>query len=316
MRKKRISYADIGDALGRSGYAIWYEYNKNKVNRKYEPEKAHHKAYVRRKYSKFQGKKIVDNSELQDFVEEKLYDDQSPESIAKRIKKHEKHLPIVSKNSIYRYIKSIYGRRIERHRNKRKHRRWNKRRRSKEKLLDRKFINERPKIVGKRSRIGDAEADFIVSGKSGKGVILVVADRKSRAPFLEQILNPTLDNVSIAFLKIKKKFPEIKTITTDNDLLLQHHKKLEKLLNAAIYFCHPYSSWEKGTVENINGCIRKDIPKGSDISKYSKQFIKKIENKLQRKFMDCLNHLTPLEILTKSRNRKQRRSAVKKSKKN
>jgi IS30 family transposase len=253
----------------------------------------------------------VDSAELQDFVEENLYDDQSPESIAKRIKKHEKHLPNVSKDSIYRYIKSVDGRWIEYHRSKRKRRRWSRRRRSKEKLLDRKFIDERPRIVGKRSRIGDAEADFLVSGKSGRGIILNVADRKSRAPFLEQILNPTLDNVSLAFLKIKKRFPEIKTITTDNDLLLRHHKKLEKLLNVTIYFCHPYSSWEKGTVENINGCIRKDIPKGSDISKYSHQFIRKIENKLQRKFMDCLDHLTPLEVLTKSRKRKQRRSAVK-----
>ena len=139
-----------------------------------------------------------------------------------------------------------------------------------------------------------------------------MADRKSRASFLEQILNPTLDNVSFAFLKIKKRLPEVKTITTDNDLLLQHHKQLEKLLNVTIYFCHPYSSWEKGTIENINGCIRKDIPKGSDISKYSKQFIRKIENKLQRRFMDCLNHLTPLEVLTKLRKRKQRRSAVRK----
>jgi len=256
----------------------------------------------------------VDNTELQDFVEEKLYDDQSPENIAKRIKKHELHLPPVSKDSIYRYIESIYGRRLEYHRSKRKNRRWSRRRRSKEKLLDRKFIDERPKIIGKRSRIGDAEADFLVSGKTGKGVILNMADRKSRAPFLEQILHPTLDNVSLAFLRIKKRFPELKTITTDNDLLLQHHKDLEKLLNVAIYFCHPYSSWEKGTVENINGCIRKDIPKGSDISKYSKRFILKIENKLQRKFMDCLDHFTPLEVLTKSRKQKQRRSAAKKLK--
>ena len=186
----------------------------------------------------------------------------------------------------------------------------------KEKLTDRKFIDERPEIVAKRGRIGDAEADFLVSGKTGKGIILVVADRKSRAPFLEKITDITINNVHLAFLKIQKRFPELKTITTDNDLLLQRHKELEKLLNITIYFCHPYSSWEKETVENINGCIRKDIPKGSDISRYSKQFIRKIENKLQRKFMDCLDHFTPLEVIIKSRKQKKRRSAVKKSKAN
>lgn len=311
MLLKKYSYRDVAISLGRSVSTISDEIKLNSVNGKYDPDKAQHKAYVRRKYSKFQGKKIVDNSELQDFVEKKLYDDQSPENISKRIKKHEKRLPTVSKDSIYRYIKSVHGRRIEYHRDKRKRRRWSQRRRAKEKLMDRKFIDERPKIVGKRSRIGDAEADFIVSGKTGKGVILNVSDRKSRASFLEQILNPTLDNVSLAFLKIKKRFPELKTVTTDNDLLLQHHKELEKLLNVTIYFCHPYSSWEKGTVENINGQIRKDIPKGSDISKYSKRFIRKIENKLQRKIYACLDHLTPLEVLTTSRKRKQRRSAVK-----
>lgn len=234
-----------------------------------------------------------------------MYDDQSPENIAKRIKKHEKNLPSVSKDSIYRYIKSVYGRRIEDHRNKRKNRRWSRRRGAKEKLLDRKFIDQRPKIVEKRRRIGDAEADFLVSGKTGKGVILNVSDRKSRAPFLEQILNPKLDKVNLAFLKIKKRFPELKTITTDNDLLLQHHKELEKMLNVAIYFCHPYSSWEKGTVENINGRIRKDVPKGSNISKYSRRFIRSIEKKLQRRIMGCLNHFTPYEIIQKARKTKK-----------
>lgn len=266
---------------------------------------------MRRKCSKFQGKKIVDNSELQDFVEEKLYDDQSPANISGRIKKHEKHLPTVSKDSIYRYIESVHGRRIEYYRNKRKKRRWNRRRKAGKKLKDRKFIDERPKIVEKRSRIGDAEADFIVSGRTGKGVILNVSDRKSRAPFLEQILNPTLNNVSLAFLRIKQRFPELKTITTDNDLLLQHHKELERILDIKIYFCHPYSSWEKGTVENINGYIRKDIPKSSDISKYSKRFIHSVEIKLQRKIMACLNYLTPLEVISKSRKRKKRRSVNK-----
>lgn len=255
----------------------------------------------------------MDNATLQEFVEEKLYDGQSPESIAKRIKKHEKHLSSVSKDSIYRYIKSAYGRRIEYHRSKQKKRRRNGRRKICEKLKDRKFIEQRPKVAVKRGRIGDVEADFIVSGKSGTGILLVVVDRKSRAPFLERITNVTIANVHSSFLKIQKRFPEIQTITTDNDVLLTRHKELEVLLGVKIYFCHPYHSWEKGTVENTNGCIRKYIPKGSDISKYSKRFIRSIENKLQRRIMKCLDYLIPLEVLTKSRKQKQRRSAAKNS---
>lgn len=295
--------------MDRSPYAIWYEFSYNKVNRKYDPKKAHHKAYVKRKYAKFQGKKIVDNTKLQDYVEEMLYDDQSPENIAKRIKKHEKQLPNVSKDSIYRYIKSIYGRRIEYHRSKRKNKRRGRRPKAKEKLMDRKFIDQRPKSIEKRQRIGDAESDFLVSGKSGKGIILNVTDRKSRTVFLEKITNVTIKNVHKAFLKIKKRFPELKTITTDNDILLRHHKELGELLSVKIYFCDPYSSWQKGTVENSNGYVRRDIPKGSDISRYSKQFVRKIENKLNRRIMDCLNHLTPTEVLEAHRQRKKRRSA-------
>lgn len=273
----------------------------------YDPKKAHHKAYVRRKYSKYQGMKIVADTKLQEFVDEKLYDDQSPRNIAGRIKKHEKHLLSVSKNSIYRYIGSVYGRNIENHRNARKKRRWRRRRTIAEKLKDRTFIDKRPTIAGNRRRIGDAEADFIVSGKSGKGILLVVADRKSRAPFLEQILKVTIKNVHRAFARIKQRFPELRTVTTDNDLLFQRFKELETLIDVKIYFCHPYHSWGKGTVENINGHIRKDIPKSSDISKYSKPFIRSLEQKLQRKIMEILDHRTPLEVLTEPRKRKKRR---------
>lgn len=285
----------------------------NSVNGVYDPKKAQHKAYVRRKYSKYQGKKIVNNTKLQEFVDEKLYDDQSPRNISGRIKKHEKQLPPVSKDSIYRYINSVYGRNIENHRNARKKRQWRKRPAVTEKLQDRKFIDQRPKIAENRRRIGDAEADFIVSGKSGKGIILVVADRKSRAPFLEKILPVTVKNVRRGFARIKKRFPEMKTITTDNDILLRNHQELETLLDVKIYFCHPYHSWEKGTVENINGYIRRDVFKGSDISKYSKRFIRSIEGKLQRRIMEVLDHKTPLEVLTESRKRKKRRSARKKN---
>lgn len=256
--------------------------------------------------------KIVQNGKLQEFIEEKLYDDQSPPNISGRIKKYEKQLPTVSKDSIYRYIASVYGRRVEAHRAKRKNRRRGRRRASLKKLKDRTFIDQRPEYINKRKRVGDTEADFLLPGKSGKGILLNVTDRKSRAPFLEQILVVTTKNVYLSLKKIKKRFPELKTITTDNDLLFQFHKQLEKLLKIKIYFCHPYHSWEKGTVENTNGYVRKDIPKGSDISKYSKRFIQKIENKLQRRFMDCLNYLTPYEMLKKHRQQKKRRSAKRK----
>lgn len=256
--------------------------------------------------------KIVVYSKLQKFVEEKLYDDQSPANIAGRIREHEKHLPSISRNSIYRYIESPYGRRIKEYRNKQKSRRRNNYKNKNLKLENRTFIENRPEIINTRARIGDAESDFILSGKSGKGIILVVTDRKSRSPFLEKIIDLPKPSINIAFQKIKKRFPELRTITTDNDILLRHHKELESLLKIKIYFCHPYHSWEKGSVENTNGYVRKKIPKGSDISKYSHKFIHQIEVKLQRRIMECLNYLTPIEVLEQFREQKKRRSAKRK----
>jgi IS30 family transposase len=153
--------------------------------------------------------------------------------------------------------------------------------------------------------VGDVEFDFIVSGKSGKGILLTVVDRKIRKAGIEKILPVSIANVEQAFLRIKERFPDMKTATTDNDLLLQHHKRLEKLLGIKIYFCHPYHSWEKGSIEHVNGVIREDIPKGSDISQYSKRFIQKIEEKINRKPMDVLNSFTPDEMFAKYRKRKR-----------
>ncbi len=282
----------------------------NSVKGKYDPFKAHGKAYARRKYSKYQGMKIAQHGPLRQFIEDGLYDSQSPPNLSGRIKKHEKRLPPVSKDSIYRYLKSVYGRRIEAFRKKKKARRFRRRGKSK-KLADRTFIDKRPEFINQRQRIGDAEADFLVSGKSGKGIILNVTDRKSRTPFLEQIIVVAKSNVQAAFQRIKKRFPELKTITTDNDILFQSHKELEKLLKVKIYFCHPCHSWEKGTVENSNGCARKDIPKGSDLSRYPKRFIRSIERKLQRRFMACLGHFTPREVIENHRKQKKRRSVGK-----
>lgn len=248
--------------------------------------------------------------ELQEYVESHLYDDQSPEAIAGRITNHEKRLPSISKDSIRRYIESGYGRRVEYHRIQQKRKRKRGRKRIKvTQLQDRTFIDKRPKYIQNRRYMGDAEADFILSGKTGKGIILSLVDRKIRVSFLEQIPEVTIVNVHEAFLRIKERFPELKSISVDNDVLLQKHKELERLLGVKIYFCHPYHSWEKGSIENTNKYVRKDIPKGSDISRYSKQSIQRLEAKLNRRYMKVLNYKTPQEVLNEHRKRKKRSRA-------
>lgn len=250
---------------------------------------------------------------MREFVENNLCDEQSPAAIAGRIKNHEKHLPNVSKNIIYDFLDSPYGRLVKEKRKKRKYRRKQPK---VTELKDRKFIDKRPKIVEKRGRAGDCEGDFIVSGRNGKGYLLVVVDRKIRTVFIEQIIDVSIDSVHEAFIKIKKRFPEMKTLTIDNDILFRMHKTLEKLLEVPIYFCHQYSSWEKGSVENANKYIRKFIPKGNDISKYDKEYVSAVEDKCNQRFMECLKYFTPQEKLEKHRLRvKKQRLCVGRGKK-
>lgn len=253
--------------------------------------------------------KVVRNIILWNKIDGWLMADQSPELIEGRLKEQEKDLGCVSKNSIRRYIKSPYGRRIEAHRQRRKRRRHGRR---KAKLKDRRFIEQRPISSGKRQRVGHAEGDFIVSGKSGKGVILNITDRKLRHKFLERIINPTQNNITRAAKRIKKRYPEWKTMTVDNDILLKHHLHLENVLRIKIFFCHEGKPWQKGSVEESNMEVRRYLPKSSDVSKYSRYRIRKIEDKLNNRFMKCLHHLTPKEALERYRKQKNSRKAVKK----
>lgn len=291
--------------MGRSPNTISHELDRNRVKGSYDPKKAQHKAYVRRKYAKYQGMKIIGHDALRKEIMARLYDDQSPEAIAGRVGRN-RAIPSISKDAIYRFIASVYGRRIEAYRCRRRRRRGGRRPKGAA-LANRVFIEKRPKKINARKNIGDAEADFIVSGKSGKGILLVVVDRKSRAVFTERIIYPTIPKVHAAFLAIKVRFSEMKTLTMDNDILFARHEDLACILRVKIFFCHPYHSWEKGTVENANKAIRRDIPKGSDISRYSRRFIEALDQKLNRRPMKCLRYLTPQEVLDAYRKRKTKK---------
>lgn len=291
----------IGSALGRSVSAISDEIKINSTKGVYDSHKAQNKASVRRHSASYRGKKISTNHSLRSFVETNLLDGQSPEAISGRIEHHEKHLPCISKDAIYQYSRSTYGKIIGLQLKKKKRPRGSKK---VSKLKDRVFIDKRPKIIEKGGRIGDTEADFIVSGRDGKGILLTVVCRKIRVAFIEIIYDVSIDEVHKAFVRIKKRFPEMRTITTDNDILLRMHKTLEVLLGVKIYFCHPYHSWEKGSIENLNKQVRRYIPKGSDISRYDEEDISAVEEKCNERFLKVLNYKTPTEKLEEHRKRK------------
>lgn len=302
--------ADIGRRFKRVPSAIWYELQKKRKGRPYDADHARHIGYVRMRRGRKKGKKIAQDQPLREFVETHLLDDQSPDALAGRLKRIAKDIGKASARAIRRYIKSVYGRKIE----ARRARIFRKRRRGrvfKTQLQNKRMISKRPKRINERKGLGHMEGDFIVSGRSGKGLLLVLVCRRTRKCLMERILPVSVRNVERALLRMKKRFPEIKTITFDNDILFLEHKRLEQKLKVKIYFCHPHSPWEKGGVENLNRWIRRFVPKSSDISRYSKLFFAKLEAKANRRFMEVLGFYTPDEKYMQALKRKRRPRAQK-----
>lgn len=306
LLKRNISQKEIAKEIGIKESSLSYEIKeRTRKGRRYNAIYANHHAYVRSKYTRVRPNTIALHPELRKTIEEYLIDDQSPELTAKRMRKYRKDLPPVSGVTIRSYIKSPYGRKIEAHRKKL----MPKRRRKKgihSRIKNKRLIDKRPKYINEKRTVGHMEGDFIDSGKDGEGMLLVHTDRKLRVVLLEKIFPVSIRTLTNGVRRMKKRYPEMKTVTWDNDILLICHKELEKKFNIKIYFCHNHSPWEKPLVENRNKLIRKYIPKGSDISKYSREFIEKLEAKLQRRIMECLHCRTPREVLDRHRKRKKK----------
>lgn len=293
-RKKR-SLQFIADKLDRSKSSIYDEIKLNSVNETYDAKKAHHKAYVKRKYSKTQSLKVVNNFDLWNFVEANIKADQSPEGISGRLKNIEKQLPYASTKAIYKFVYSVYGRQIEKHLHSKAVKKKGGKKRGTPITIDgRTMIDQRPKRVTRRAEFGHYEGDFIESGKDGKGSLLILVERKTRYPFLMYLESRDNLTVNLATAELLAGLP-INSLTIDNDISFQKHKELSEILNAAIYFCHPQSPHEKGTIENRNKAIRRYVLKRSDLSRYSLEYFKMVEEKLRTRFMKCLKYKTPKE---------------------
>lgn len=304
--RSKYTQTEIADRIGVTQGAISYELSqKTRKGRLYNAKYAEHKTGVNKKYKRIRPNTIVENPKLRKTIEEYLLDDQSPEHISKRIKKYHPELPYVSGVTVRAFIGSVYGRKIEARRKSVLSKKYRGKKKS-GRIVGKRMIDKRPRIINDKKRVGDMEGDFIVSGKNGAGALLIHNDRKLRYPLLEKVCPLSIRTMTNAIGRMKKRYPEMKTVTWDNDILLICHKELEKKFDIKIYFCHSYKFWEKGGVENRNKIIRMYIPKGADISRYSRRFIRKLEEKLQRRIMKCLNYRTPKEMLEIHRKRKKK----------
>lgn len=296
LLNKGYSIRSIAKVLKRNPGSISREISNRSVNGVYDSFKANLKAYVKRKYSKFQGMKVEKDINLRNYVEKKVRKDWSPEQISGRIKKIDKHIKYVSYQGIYKFVYSPYGRSLE-NKLRRKGKKRGSRQGKIDKLKNRTFIDERPEFVGKKEKYGDWEGDLIVSNKSGKGVLLVLYERKSQYAEIRKVMSQKTDIINRTIHDITGGFIAFNSLTLDNDISFQKHERLSNMIGCDIYFCHPYHSWEKGGVENINGLIRQYIPKGSNISKYSDKYVKTIQDKLNNRPRKELSFKTPKEIM-------------------
>ena len=89
-------------------------------------------------------------------------------------------------------------------------------------------------------------------------------------------------------------------VQEENGIENKNHEELALALSVRTFFCNPYASYEKDTVENTIGRVRRFIPKGADLSQYTNQEIQKIENWLNHTPRKCLNYRTPYEIMQKN----------------
>lgn len=192
---------------------------------------------------------------------------------------------------LYPYLRHSKKRRTKR--GKRKHK--------KAQIIERISIHNRPKIINTRERFGDFECDLIEGPRSGKAALSVHYERKSQHVNIYKVPNKTARETNEALLRTKESLPKgfMKSITFDNGCETAWHYILRYEHNIDTFHCDPYSSWQKGGVENVNGLVRQYIPKGAKIEAYTDKQIKEIEDKLNNRPRKNLNYKTPNQVLSR-----------------
>jgi IS30 family transposase len=169
-------------------------------------------------------------------------------------------------------------------------------------LKGRVSITERPKVVDQRERLGDIEVDLMI-GKAHKSALLVLTDRTTLLTVLEKVSSRKAEPITNLIIQRLSRLPSsfIKTLTFDNDKAFAHHQKIAHALEAKTYFTRPYTSQDKGTVENRIGVIRQFFPKGTDLRKIDTKRIKTVEQYLNFRPIRKFDYLSPIQQTLKHR---------------
>lgn len=268
--------------------------NAESWEREYIWSKAQMKHYQRRRWAKQQSMKINSHTPLKLFIISELKQYTPPKTIAYRWNTKQKKNITITHGSIYKWLETWE---------------WNKykkyllyeytgykKKTTTEKVIipQRVSIEERCVLINERQEQWHYEADLIVSKKGYKWVLLTLIDRYSRKWLVVKLPNKTTKWVMKAIVRYRKRL-WIKSITFDNGKEFSHHYKLRKH-NINTYFCNPYSSWEKWSVENFNRIIRRWFPKWTVFDYISHQKIRSVMNLINNTPREILGFLTPNQV--------------------
>jgi transposase, IS30 family len=296
LTAQKLSKTQIAKELGRS---------KSTITREFQRGVVHNGNYyavttvenIRKVKFKVRRKRKTDNPEAQKYIIEKIKPPflWSPEIISFKIK--EEIGISIGKDSIYTFV---YEKPELRQYLAKKHLAKmprNKKKKTERTLIpNRTGIEERPEKANKREEFGHFEADTIVSRES-LAALLVIIDRMTRKVKIKKLVRKTaeLTSSSIIFALQMYNIIQLLTITYDNGSEFCWHDKVNEALKTQSFFCNPYSSWEKGTVENINGLIRRFFPKKTDFDKITDEEIQQVEDWINNRPMKVLSYKSPNE---------------------
>lgn len=289
LLKKGYSQRSIATTLRRSPPSIGREIKRNTVNGGYDPLKANHKAYVKRKYSKYQGMKIADNQWLENYIKDKLVCCWTPEEIAGRLNaEHGRN--IITFKSIYKWLYSPAGQPWCKYLLcKRYQPRKGFTKVIRTLIPHRISIELRPNIINSRKRCGDFEADTLGTPRHSASVLAGVVDRKSR--YFQARKIPGLKYAMGGFKELSGSLRAY-SFTFDNGVENVHHQTL----GIPTYFCNPHAAWEKGSMENTFQRLRRFIPKKASLDDYSDEEIARICDTMNDTPRKCLDFRTPQEV--------------------
>lgn len=307
--KAKKKQKEIAEIIGKSESTISRELARNIPKRGrgakcYEAKNAQRKTNLRHKlkpkYESF-------SEEMKVYGRDKLQNDRwSPELISVEGKKDLGNF--VSHEWIYHWIwESKHGNRKEERQDKklykflahgRRRRKRGNRRDNRGIITNRVSIEQRPKIVAKRKRIGDVEVDLMI-GKNHQGALLVTIDRASLHTRLRLLKSKESKGVTKSILNIYKKSNDwLKTFTFDNDKAFSNHEEVANALEVKTYFTRPYTSQDKGSVENRIGVIRRFFPKKTDLTKISHQQVYRVQELLNNRPVRKFSYKTPNQIFS------------------